>query len=482
MDSVHSLLLSGDVFGALDRAESFAVKNPKWAATSSDFMTLAAKICTQTRKWYTAQFLASLALERNTFTDPTSREWCTAIAAYTTGCDLVLRLAHENPNHWNELPVILAWFNEADGLVGAEYLREWMLLVSGRCPVFPEVHELLQNALQRVVGANGTSLLKLRAQQRLFEMSQVNPGEKWVLQVDASEVGNEARYINHADMPNAVLVNKLVPGIPHGVPTVVAIRSIQPGDEITINYGPAYWARIKHERAAEPLLFGRVLEQPFTDCLYYDGFLYDYACTGTPSGFLIPPGSRNHNANRSSLGVKRVSFEHPAFPGFGVCSKTFFQKGDEICKYAGVIDMSPYSGRTGSKYTVDLSVRDPVGPFAFSMDPDTLTCNAVQTHLPFISDYADISLPLADGEMDPLKGVCSLRGVDERTTQIVTTALVIPEYRDIVRERLASIKPLPMNGNKRDIQAFTAKVKKSFDDVLTKPPTARKNVLKHYFL
>jgi uncharacterized protein len=62
----------------------------------------------------------------------------------------------------------------------------------------------------------------------LFELNS-----RWT--VDGSGRSNTARYINHACRPNAetdVKKHKII---------ITAIKNIQPGDEITYNYGRAYF-------------------------------------------------------------------------------------------------------------------------------------------------------------------------------------------------------------------------------------------------
>jgi hypothetical protein len=62
----------------------------------------------------------------------------------------------------------------------------------------------------------------------LFELNS-----RWT--VDGSNRRNTARYINHACRPNAETDVKK-----HTI-IITAIRNIQPGDEITYNYGRAYF-------------------------------------------------------------------------------------------------------------------------------------------------------------------------------------------------------------------------------------------------
>lgn len=56
--------------------------------------------------------------------------------------------------------------------------------------------------------------------------------KRWV--IDGSPQRNVARYINHSCRPNAKPVGR------RGGIVIVALRQIEPGEEITYNYGPEY--------------------------------------------------------------------------------------------------------------------------------------------------------------------------------------------------------------------------------------------------
>ena len=62
----------------------------------------------------------------------------------------------------------------------------------------------------------------------LFELN-----DKWT--IDGSIRSNTARYINHACRPNGKI------DIARGIIVIRAIRKIQPGEEITYNYGRNYF-------------------------------------------------------------------------------------------------------------------------------------------------------------------------------------------------------------------------------------------------
>ena len=54
----------------------------------------------------------------------------------------------------------------------------------------------------------------------------------WLNDEEGFEVSCNLRYINHSNQPNACYYNDL---------SVVALRDIEPGEEITHDYGDAHW-------------------------------------------------------------------------------------------------------------------------------------------------------------------------------------------------------------------------------------------------
>ena len=59
--------------------------------------------------------------------------------------------------------------------------------------------------------------------------------------VDAQDGGNETRFVNHSDTPNAEPVTQLDRGILHIF--FRTTRAVVYGEELTINYGKDYWQR-----------------------------------------------------------------------------------------------------------------------------------------------------------------------------------------------------------------------------------------------
>lgn len=486
-ESLRTRVDKSEIHEATEEAAELSMKIPDICRQSSEFLSLASRICTHNRMWGYSQLLSYRALEVNNFEDVASRHWALTLYAFTAGCDLILRILPETPVKYrnqalDELPQIFEMFDSAVAMdvpgreLGREHKLNFLNLISSYMHFPPKTKELLLSHLSGLKDGQGVSH-DYWIGGRVHQLNTLCEHE-WVKQIDASEIGNESRYANHADYPNAVLVKRCVThrespcenaASCEWMPHVVALRGISEGDEITINYGSSYWTKIKP--GIDPLLLGQVVSSPFNDCIYYDGVLTDFSCNPAPGGFLIPPFYHPKRLRRSTnLIVKRVPKYHPAYPGFGLFARTRFSVNEILCIYAGIVDMSPHSGRHASKYTVDLTGNPALGPFGFNLDPVTLVPFRHQRYLPFLTDFPDISLPLQEGEKDMLTHVDRIADLTEITTRTICQAVMAPGYRRAAQERLRSI-PTPFdNPNKRDVQNWTRIVKKAFGDIFTKPP------------
>ena len=433
-----------DIHSALDEAIRLSKEEQNKCKGSCEFLVLSARICALTRQWGLAQLLAhkALGLDGN-------NSWANALFAYTACCDSLLR-----GQNWEKIESLIPNFGSSK--VGKRFKYDFLMQMTSYCPLPSRLNELVQHELQTlgevVVGHEWE--LKERIKKMDCKLD-------WVLQVDAGEIGNESRYCNHADIPTAILVHR------NGYPHIVGLRSeIRIGEEITINYGASYWK--SSDPGSDPLFLDLQISKPFTDCIYFDGVLEDFNCSRSPGGFLIPPNEKAKRIPNPYLSVEQVPATHPAYPGFGVYAKKAFQKNEIICIYAGIVDMSPFSGRHASKYTVDItSGTTAIGPFGFQMDPIELTCLSKQNFMPFLTAFSDISFQTG---LDPLEGLEDINEIGTGLTQTICRALMLPEYRWTVIEKLEQI-PVPFrNPTKRDVQEWTRLVRKTFENILSKPP------------
>ena len=366
-DPLRNFLSSGDTAGAQTEATNLVKSIPSVCQESSEYMSLVARLCAQTRQWGVAQLVSFRSLLLDNFKLAESKHWALTLFAFTAGYDLICRVYPEThhgykPRMFEKITTVCEWFDDAVAMdtesrkIGKEYKLDWLMLVSGYCMLPPKLQSFVCSEIQTLEKVKrGCSQSVPR---RIVDLGAVTEHE-WVLQIDASEIGNEARYANHADNPNAILVKRMSNGrlLPH----IVALRDINPEDEITINYGSSYWAITAPGK--DPLLVGQHVKEPFTDCIYFNGVVEDFQCSPCPGGFLIPPHAGEKRKRRTDLHVKQVPLEHPAYPGFGLYATQPFKKFDLVCIYAGIIDVSPFSGRHASKYTVDLTSDIAIGPF-----------------------------------------------------------------------------------------------------------------------
>ena len=470
---LSSLLDSHDYAQALELASAKAFSAPDLCKHSSDFLAVASRACAANRQWAMAQLLSLRALSVNSFSDTQLEQTAISMFAFTAGCDLVLRVIPEAPSRLRPQLIetisdVLSWFDDTGNLDcrDSEYREQWklhfILLITGYCDFPANIKRTLLSHLQALRDIHPPSAVHSRVRKLTLTTES-----DWVLQVDASEIGNEARYANHADFPNGILLKR--PSHGRNLPHIVALRTIHEGDEITINYGSSYWSRVRP--GTDPLLLGQIITHPFTDCIYFDGVVEDFTCSSAPGGFLIPPTDHEKRIRRtSSLQVKQVAREHPAFPGFGLFSNQTFNKGDIICIYGGIIDHSPHSGRHASKYAVDLTSDPGIGPFGFYFDPSSLAVLPRQRFLPFLTDFPDISTSQSDCEENLLAGIVSVADLNEQVSHSICRAICDPKFRATMVKKLREIKPPFENPTKKDMQNWKRIAQKTFSDTFTKPP------------
>lgn len=440
--------------------------------SSSEFLCLAARVCFAARQWAFCHLLAFKALCVDNFKSNASKHYSLTLFAFTAGYDMFARQISTNTiGFFNQL---MGWFDEAvdmdtvDRPIGAQAKREFLMLLSGYTDLIPDIKSMVIHQLSSMSSSSCSSSFLTSISNRVASLKNTDH-QDWVPQVDAGEVGNEARYANHADYPNGILVKRCNSNCPTRmcgkctmVPHLVALRDIEPGDEITINYGSSYWKKIKP--GSDPILLGQVLAEPFSDCVYFDGVVEDFSGGSVPGGFLLP--SRNRTRNPTLI-VDRVSKDHPAYPGFGLFANIKFKRGDIVCIYGGIVDTSPHSGRHHSKYIVDLSGDPAVGPFSFSFDPVSLLPLMEQRYLPYLTYFGDISIGRRNGELNLVESITKIGILDTDMTKTVLDAIMTPGLRPIVVERLGGIKILFDNGNKRDQMEWLRAVRRAFGDIMT---------------
>ena len=476
-NNLKRLVDSDSVTEAADVLNKRILSYPDQCVHSSDFLSLAARVCAGARQWTFCQLLAHSALVLHNFRTAEARHWALTLFSFTAGYDLFVRQLPESRARTSilaQLSEVLDTFDTAvemdipDRAIGSQYKKDFLMLITGYTDLYPALKLRVQSDLHKLAKSAVPVVSDRALQARLRTLERKTD---WVPQVDAGEIGNEARYANHSDYPNGILVKRCdsacetrICGKCKMLPHLVALRNIEEGDEITINYGSMYWTHLRP--GTDPLLMGKVLTTPFTDCIYYNGVVEDFAGNPAPGGFLIPPNETRRRTERNrNLTVRQVDTCHPAYPGFGLYANKPFKKGEIICIYAGIVDIGPHSGRHHSKYLVDLSLESVIGPFGFTCDPLTLVPNANQTYMPFLTSFEDVSVPIRSGEENLVKYVETINVLELETTRTICDALSKPCLRSDLQSRLSKIRTPYDNGNRRDMLEWAKSVQRAFKDM-----------------
>jgi hypothetical protein len=488
-NNLKRLVDADSVTEAADVLNKRTTSHPDQCLHSSDFLALAARVCAGARQWTFCQLLAHSALVLHNFKTAEARHWTLTLFSFTAGYDLFVRQLPESRARASilaQLSEVLDTFDSAVELdvperaIGSQYKKDFLMLITGYMDLYPAIKPRVKADLAKLAQSTFPVVADRALQARLKTLQETR-GADWIPQVDAGEIGNEARYANHSDYPNGILVKRCdsacetrICGKCKTLPHLVALRRIEEGDEITINYGSMYWTHLRP--GTDPLLMGKVLTTPFTDCIYYNGVVEDFAGNPSPGGFLIPPNETRRRTERNQgLTVRQVDTCHPAYPGFGLFANKSFKKGEIICIYAGIVDTGPHSGRHHSKYIVDLSLESVIGPFSFTCDPLTLLPHANQTYMPFLTSFEDVSVPIRSGEENLVKYVETINVLDLETTRTICDALSTPGLRSDLQARLSKIRTPYDNGNRRDMLEWARSVQRALKDIEIQdtPPRAQ---------
>lgn len=119
----------------------------------------------------------------------------------------------------------------------------------------------------------------------------------------------------------------------------------------------------------------------------------------------------------------------------------------------------------------------PIDGRGFLIDPVSLNCLPVQKFMPFLTEFDEYSTDVyAKGfAQKSIFEIKTINEVGEAVTHTICRALLIPEYRETIKEGLKQI-PTPFNNpNKRDMEGWARLVRKTFEDILTRPPTIQKD-------
>lgn len=106
-------------------------------------------------------------------------------------------------------------------------------------------------ARKKIGSLGGTIITKREARRRAKQLESIAIVELWNgMAIDASVNGNELRYINHSCKPNAYMRT-----IGYHV-EFYALRDIQPGEELSCNYGETHHDGQKQCSCGQPGCIG----------------------------------------------------------------------------------------------------------------------------------------------------------------------------------------------------------------------------------
>ena len=313
--------------------------------------------------------------------------------------------------------------------------------------------------------------------------------DNWTLIVDAGPIGNQARYANHCDDPNAALALGASAGI--RVRTIKAIKPINKGDEITVHYGPSYWDPIKESRTSElskrynctenrgslkkkssssSSIYKLQTQSKFT---FFDGIVNDVNCSGLPAEVLlhsmgaVDEEALDMDASSRLKGLRILNCPkgHAAYPGKMLVADKDFAIGDEICIYAGLLIKAPARrlDLRESDYAVTIC-NSTCGPYGFELEDVKARNGCVfkknQPSLPAppLDPSEGLRIRHADPPVD-LSGIEDIKGLGKECTQLIITALQNDAYHDLLRQIFRRLYRLPDKNWKHHA---VVEIKKSF--------------------
>jgi hypothetical protein len=305
--------------------------------------------------------------------------------------------------------------------------------------------------------------------------------ENWTLIIDAGEVGNQGRFANHCDDPNAVLALGTFSGV--RVRTIRSIKTIRRGEEITVHYGVNYWDAIQesrnselskrynggsdHEKSKKKNSCSIYQLKTKSTFHFFDGIINDVHCSGLPANVLlqsmgcVDEAAIDMEASclEKGLLIMDCPQDHPAFPGKMLVADRDFNVGEEICIYAGVLIKAPARrlDLRESDYIVSIC-NATCGPYGFELE-DVRARNGcvfkkIQPGLP--------APPLDTRYADPptdLSGIEDIKGLGKECTQLIIMALQNEEYHGMLRQLIRKLYRLP---DKNWKSLAITEIKKSF--------------------
>ena len=324
----------------------------------------------------------------------------------------------------------------------------------------------------------------------------------WALVIDAGPIGNEGRFANHADDPNAVLALGEASGI--RVRVLQAVKPIRIGDEITVHYGGNYWDVVaenkkttickkyqggdntsfapNQERADRASKAGKKVvgeAASVRDNFYafkhqyefkfFDGVVCDLNGSGLPALVLLQSlgetgtcsEATNMEMSCRKKGLKVVDCPptHAAYPGKMLVAEKLFNVGDRICIYAGILSRMPEAQlKLNESDYISTVCSMCSGAYGFELEDtearDGMRFKKFQRDIPTLTPIpaSGLFIPNAEPACD-LSAIEDIRGIGYEATRRLVDALQDNSKRDLVSRVLRRLRKLPDKNWKQTAQA-----------------------------
>ena len=307
--------------------------------------------------------------------------------------------------------------------------------------------------------------------------------DNWAVVIDGGPVGNQGRYANHCDDPNAVLaIGQSDAG---RVRVIKAIKPITKNDEITVHYGVNYWDAMNENRQSTmyqkytcdaPAVIStsnakkkRKKEETNTGEMYrfeqqypfkfYDGIVSDLNGSGLPPLVLLQsmgetgtcPEAFDMEAScrKKGLRIEECPPTHAAYPGKMLVADRDFAVGEEVCLYAGVMIKMPVERlRLRDTDYMTTVCNSTCGPYGFELEDIHANQGCVfkknQPGLPSapVKSPDGRQIPNTDPPVD-LSGIEDIKGLGPQVTKQILKALQDERYHEMLARLLKRVNNLP---------------------------------------
>ena len=339
---------------------------------------------------------------------PEDKYWCDFVTCYCSPPQTDTIKLREHISRWREL---LSIPSEIAPHAHDRYLT-WLLAYEEVC-TDEEYYGIIMEELKWLTlkpdsQLNNSTVIFLKAKRRVSIYDATRGKCKVDRVVDASLIGNEARFVNHSDDPNCYL---------DANPSIIALKTIAANEELTVNYGNLFWEAMDQgifEVSKSDGLFefcSEVIDEP------YGGMNHVFALARVATSNIRCTNARN----------EPCPVGHPAFPGMRLMASKAFQPGDRIIVYAGVRSVKPeaFACLYPNPFTVRTNTGVSIGAFGFLLQPGKPLYQEVQK-LPAIAcitskkagDLRDWAAP-AD-----LQGIKQIEGLSTEATAALLKMLV----------------------------------------------------------